>query len=87
MHPGGMVWGHAISPLLHRLAELGVPGGLIDGAQMLDQYYVATRYPSGCASGKPADYYNQRMAQEAVHAARAISGFCSGRRQRGCAGW
>ncbi len=79
MRRGETVWGHAISPLLQRLGELEVPEDLIDGAQMLDQYYVATRYPNGFAEGKPADYYNERMAQGAVHAARAIIGFCEDR--------
>jgi HEPN domain-containing protein len=49
---------------------------LIEKGQLLDAYYISTRYPNGFPEGKPADYFNQPKAQEAVEAARAIIEFC-----------
>ncbi len=33
-------------------------------------------YPNSFAEGKPSDYYNKRMAEEAIDAADKIIGFC-----------
>ncbi|MGA1843999.1 MAG: HEPN domain-containing protein [bacterium] len=49
---------------------------LIELAQLLDTFYIPTRYPNGFSIGKPADYYNKRMAGEALHAAEEIIRFC-----------
>jgi HEPN domain-containing protein len=76
MNRGYTVWGHAITPMLRRLEELAVPAALIEGAQLLDAHYILARYPNGFTEGKPADYYNERKAQEAVRAADAIVRFC-----------
>lgn len=69
-------WGHAITPMLRSLEEPLVPPDLIEKAQILDAYYIQTRYPNGFAEGKPADYFNQSKAREAIDAAQGIFKFC-----------
>jgi HEPN domain-containing protein len=79
MNRGMSAWGHAITPMLRRLATEGVvvPDAMIGRAQLLDAYYIPTRYPNGFTEGKPADYYNAEKAQEAVDAARELLRFCA----------
>lgn len=76
MYRGHDVWGHAITPMLRHLEKPAAAPNLIEKAQLLDAYYISTRNPNGFPEGKPADYFNQPKAQEAVEAARAIIGFC-----------
>lgn len=76
MSLGYSVWGHAITPMLRHLEQITVPTALITRAQLLDAHYIPTRYPNGFAEGKPADYYNEQKAKEAVSAARDIIRFC-----------
>ncbi|GIV79523.1 HEPN domain-containing protein [Litorilinea aerophila] len=76
MHQGYSAWGHSITPMLRNLETLNVPTALIEKAQSLDAYYIPTRYPNGFAEGKPADYYNESQAREAVDAATEIIRFC-----------
>jgi HEPN domain-containing protein len=76
MFQGYDAWGHAITPMLRRLEEPEAPANLVEMAQLLDAYYIPTRYPNGFPEGKPADYFNQPKAQNALEAARAIIEFC-----------
>ena len=76
MNRGYTVWGHAITPMLRQLDEVNVSTAMIERAQLLDAYYIPTRYPNSFAEGKPADYYNEQKAQEAVSAATEIIQFC-----------
>jgi HEPN domain-containing protein len=76
MNRGESVWGHAITPMLRHLEELSIPEALLQQGQLLDAYYIPTRYPNGFPEGKPADYYNRRNAEEAIDAARDIIRFC-----------
>ena len=76
MSRGHTVWGHAITPMLRLLEGPVVPATLIEGAQLLDAHYILARYPNGFTEGKPADYYNEQKAQEAVSAADEIIRFC-----------
>ena len=77
MQRGHTVWGHSVSAMLRRFSEeVPVPEELIAQAQLLDTFYIPTRYPNGFAEGKPADYYSRRQAQEAVDAATDIIRFC-----------
>jgi HEPN domain-containing protein len=69
-------WGHAITPMLRSLEEPLIQPDLIEKSQILDAYYIQTRYPSGFAEGKPADYFNQSKAREALDAAQSIFKFC-----------
>lgn len=76
MYHGLTVWGHAITPMLRSMDKLAVPERIIQHAQLLDIYYIPTRYPNGLAEGSPADYFNQEKAQEAYEAAKTILQFC-----------
>ncbi len=76
MYRGYTAWGHSITPMLRQLAEVAVPPAMIERAQLLDAHYIPTPYPNGFAEGKPADYYNEPKAREAVDAAREILRFC-----------
>jgi HEPN domain-containing protein len=76
MKRGNSVWGHAITPMLRSLEQAEVPTVIFEHAQLLDAYYIPTRYPNGFAEGKPSDYYNRKQAQEALDAASEIIRFC-----------
>jgi len=76
MKLGNSVWGHAITPMLRSLEQAEVPTVIFEHAQLLDAYYIPTRYPNGFAEGKPSDYYNRKQAQEALDAASEIIRFC-----------
>jgi len=71
------VWGHSITNILQFLKEkINIPEKIIELAQLLDTYYIPTRYPNGFVTGKPADYYNKKMAEEAINACDEIIRFC-----------
>jgi len=76
MNRGLMTWGHAITPMLGRLENASVPEPLVERAQLLDAYYIPTRYPNGFPEGKPADYFGRQKAVEALDAANEILRFC-----------
>jgi HEPN domain-containing protein len=76
LYRGSDVWGHAITPMMRSLSDLNVAADLIEYAQLLDTFYIPTRYPNGFPQGKPADYYSAAKAQGALDAARAIIRFC-----------
>ncbi len=76
MNRGISAWGHAVTPMLRHLATVNVPVEIIRHAQLLDAYYIPTRYPNGFPEGKPADYFNSPKAKEAEDAAAAIIRFC-----------
>ena len=76
MARGSDAWGHAITPMLRALRDLNVSSALMEQAQLLDAFYIPTRYPNGFPEGKPADYFNASKAQEAFDAASAIIRFC-----------
>lgn len=76
MNRGASAWGHAITPMFLRLEGVQIPDELMSNAQLLDAYYIPTRYPNGFPEGKPSDYFNSRKAREAVDAAADIIRFC-----------
>lgn len=76
MRKGASTWGYAITPMLRHFTDIATPTAMIEYAQLLDAYYIPTRYPNGFAEGKPADYYNEQKAREAVHAASELIRFC-----------
>jgi len=41
-----------------------------------NRYYIPPWYPNGFASGKPADYFTEAQAREALDAADQIIRFC-----------
>lgn len=65
-------WGHSVVRLIKALGT-GVPDGLLDGAALLDQAYIPTRYPNGFDSGAPMEYDSRTQAEQAIaHAERII---------------
>ena len=77
MKLGFDVWGHAVSSILTLLkSEMPIPDEILEEAQLLDTFYIPTRYPNGFNIGKPADYYNRRMGGAALDACDKIIAFC-----------
>lgn len=76
---GVTLWGRSLTEMLKRLEVcLDVPEEVRDQARRLDFYYIPPRYPNGFASGKPADYFTEPQAREALDAADRIVRFCEG---------
>ncbi len=74
---GMSLWGHSLTEMFKILSErLDVPAEIYQRAQLLDLYYIPARYPNGFAAGKPADYFSEKQAQEAIDAAAEILRFC-----------
>jgi HEPN domain-containing protein len=77
MYLGLETWGHSLTEITKILKEfIEIPEELIEQAQTLDIYYTTTRYPNSFTSGKPADYFNKKNAEEAIDAADYIIRFC-----------
>lgn len=76
---GLTLWGHSLTEMLKLITlELDVPAAILDRARLLDLYYIPPRYPNSFASGKPADYFTEAQAREALDAADQIIRFCEG---------
>jgi len=45
---------------------------LLDQARELDLHYIPSRYPNGIPSGYPHEFYDRKVAEEAVIAANKI---------------
>ncbi len=77
MKLGYTPWGHSITNLLKLLKDkIEIPEDIIESSQLLDSYYIPTRYPNSFSEGKPSDYYNKKLAEEAINAAYNIIKFC-----------
>ncbi|MGQ9723587.1 MAG: HEPN domain-containing protein [Candidatus Jordarchaeum sp.] len=71
------IWGHSLIEIINILTcKIDIPEELKDKAKLLDIYYIPTRYPNGFPSGKPADYFTEKQAKEAIDAAGSIIRFC-----------
>jgi len=69
--------GHSILGLLKGLeSEFNIPGEFYSYARVLSRYYIETRYPNGFPEGAPVDYFDEKIAGEAVNAAEEILGWC-----------
>jgi HEPN domain-containing protein len=74
------IQGHATHRLVQRCAKYDEDFiGYLDGCRQLDQYFIATRYPSGLPDGIPHDVYTQTQAHKAVEFAKHIITFIYGR--------
>lgn len=70
MKMGLTLWGHSLNEMINLLSEkLDVPEEIRDRAKLLDLFYIPPRYPNGFAAGKPADYFSEKQAKEAIDAA------------------
>ena len=74
LHCGQEVWGHVVARLLRELPG-SVPEELIDRAKVLDNFYVASRYPNGHPEGAPFEHYGPIQSEEALRHAGAILEF------------
>lgn len=80
---GGEPWGHSVLALLGALPEeLEAPEAIVAAGRDLDKLYIPTRYPNGFDQGKPADYFSDSDAREALAQAEAILDFCRRRLPR-----
>lgn len=59
--------------MLARFAD--VPETLIAEAQVLDTYYIPTRYANGHDAGAPFENYNSNQSEQAIAYADHIVGF------------
>ena len=71
------VRGHSIIKMLEGLKEqFEISEDIAHGARILDRYYIEARYPNGFPEGSPFDYFDEKIAEEALNAANEIFGFC-----------
>jgi len=76
LHLKQEAWGHVVAQLLRDLPEnLAVTPDLLAKAQVLDNFYIPTRYANGHPSGAPFEHYGPIQSEQAVTYAREIIGF------------
>jgi len=74
------VRGHSIVKMLQGLQNsINVSEPLIHFARVLDRYYIESRYPNGFPEGSPFEFFDEKLAEEALHAAGQILRFCDDR--------
>ncbi len=77
LNQGISLWGHSLTEMLNILGKkIDVDLAIKEDAQLLDLYYIPSRYPNGFSEGKPAYYFNEKKAKEGLNAAEDIIGFC-----------
>jgi len=73
------IWGHSLTEIFKIISSyIEIPEEIKEKAKLLDLYYIPPRYPNGFPAGKPADYFTERQAKEAIDAADNIIRFCEG---------
>jgi len=73
------LWGHSLTEMFNILSSrTEIPLEIREKARLLDLYYIPSRYPNGFPAGKPADYFTEKQAREAIDAASSIIRFCEG---------
>ncbi len=77
LHQGTVAWGHSVFELLDGLPEEQRPAAeLLDGARVLDRFYIPPRYANAHPSGPPYRYYTRADAEQAVAIAEEIVAHC-----------
>lgn len=71
---GQEVWGHMAAKLLHEL-PIDVDASLIDRAQVLDNFYIPSRYPDSHPEGAPFEHFGPLQSQTALDHADALLEF------------
>lgn len=74
LHRGQEAWGHVVANLLREL-PMEVEENLVQHAQVLDNFYIPSRYPNSHPQGAPFEHYGPRQSEEAIESARQIIGF------------
>ena len=76
---GFNLWGHSVREIFNILSsKIEIAEDIKEKAKLLDMYYIQPRYPNGFPAGKPADYFTEKQAKEALYAADSIFRFCEG---------
>jgi HEPN domain-containing protein len=71
---GQEAWGHMVARLLQEL-PVSVTTNLIEKAQVLDGFYIPTRYANGHPEGPPFAHYGDLQSREAIQYAGEILEF------------
>jgi len=67
---------HSVAELLRRLRPaVSVPEDLVRKGELLDRYYVPTRYPNAWPAGAPHRHYVREDAEEALRLAEEVLRF------------
>ena len=70
------VWGHVVARLLSEFPEsVAVPLELIEKGRVLDNFYIAPRYPNGHPEGAPFEHYGPLQSNQAISYASEILEF------------
>jgi HEPN domain-containing protein len=64
-----IVIGHSLIELAR---ELTVEQDLLDELAVLDQYYIATRYPNGLPGALPYEVYTKKQAENAIRTGELV---------------
>lgn len=76
LHLGQEAWGHVVAQLLRALPEsMEVPEELVGKGQVLDNFYIPTRYANSHPAGAPFEHYGALQSTEAIEYAREIIEF------------
>ncbi len=68
-----LVWGHSVAELADDASATDTSfAALKEKGSFLDRFYIPTRYPNGLPGGIPSESFNERDAEEAMQAAKAI---------------
>jgi len=67
---------HSVAELLRRIQEVvNVPTNLVEKGELLDRFYIPTRYPNAWPYGAPYKHYTRRDAEIALEYAREVIEF------------
>lgn len=76
LHLGQEAWGHVVAQLLRELPpDAAAPEALVDRAKVLDNFYIASRYPNSHPDGAPFEHYGPIQSQQAVEYGGSIIAF------------
>lgn len=73
---GQEAWGYVVAFLLRELPEnIEVSHAMLEKAQVLDNFYIPTRYANGHPSGAPFEHYGSLQSTQAIQYASEIIKF------------
>lgn len=76
LYLGQEAWGDVVAKLIRELpAAAGVPAGLVEQGQVLDTFYIPSRYPNSHPEGAPLEHCGPLQSEEALRFAGAIIEF------------
>ncbi len=76
LHLGQEAWGHVVAQLLRQLPpETAAPEDLVDRAKVLDNFYIASRYPNSHPDGAPFEHFGAIQSQQALDYGSSIIAF------------